>query len=199
MRLQDIVREYARNNRCGPNRELEWFRRQPTLRSAIRSASLAVNSEGKRFTHQRRLSKASLQAACNSLLRNESKIRRCKDFDELQTFLGRLLRRTQGIGELYIYDTAFRVGAKLGFLPIKVYLHAGTRLGASALGYDGRLPWIDVSGLPRELRRLRAYEIEDFLCIYKGDLGSAKTSTHIHKAINRRGCSPSSSSRHTQE
>ena len=83
MRLQDIVKEYVRNNRCRPNRELEWFRRQPTLRSAIRSAGLAVNSEGKRFMHQRRLSKASLLAACNSLLRNESRIKRCKDFDEL--------------------------------------------------------------------------------------------------------------------
>jgi hypothetical protein len=175
MRLQDIVKEYARNNRCRPNDELEWFRRQPTLRSAIRFAGLALNSEGKRFMHQRRLRKARLQAACNSLLRNRSKIRRCKNFDELQTLLRRLLRRTRGIGELYIYDTAFRVGAKLGFLPIKVYLHAGTRLGASALGYDGRLPSIDVSGLPTELRRLKAYEIEDLLCIYKDDLRSAKT------------------------
>jgi hypothetical protein len=185
MRLQDIAKEYARNNRSRPNDELEWFRRQPTLRSAIRSAGLAVNSEGRGFAHQRRLSKASLHAACHSLLRNESKIRRCNDFDELQTLLRRLLRLTQGIGELYIYDTAFRVGAKLGFLPNRVYLHAGTRLGASALGYDSRLPWIDVSGLPTGLRRLKPYEIEDLLCIYKDVLASAKTSTH--KAINRRG------------
>jgi hypothetical protein len=199
MRLIDIVNEYVRNNRCRPNRELEWFRRQPTLRSAIRFAGLAVNSEGKRFMHQRRLSKASLQAASNSLRRNESKIKRCKDFDELQTLLCRLLRRTRGIGELYIYDTAFRVGAKLGFLPKKVYLHAGTRLGASALAYDGRLPWIDVSRLPRELRRLKAYEIEDLLCIYKDDLRRAKTSTDMHKAVDRRGCSLSSPWRHTQE
>ena len=149
--------------------------------------------------HQRRLSKASLLAACNSLLRNESRIKRCKDFDELHTLLLRLLRRTQGIGELYIYDTAFRIGAKAGFLPTRLYFHAGTRLGASALGYDGRLPWIEVSGLPTELRRLKPYEIEDFLCICKDVLGREKTRADMHKAIDRRGCPLRSSSRHTQE
>lgn len=189
MNLHDIVKEYAWNSRCRPNDELNWFRRQPTLRSAIRFAGLAVNREGKRFMHQRRLSETSLHAAYNSLLRNESKIKRCKDFDELHSLLERrLLHRTKGIGELYIYDTAFRIGANLGILPTKVYLHRGTREGARALGYVGRLPWIEVSDLPYELRRRKPYEIEDFLCIKKNVLRNAKISTDTHKVVNRRGC-----------
>lgn len=175
-----------KNNRCRPNDELRWFRRQPTLRSAIQFAGLAEDRNRMRFSHQRRLSKASLRSARNSLLGSESKIAGCKSFDELHTLLGRLLRGSQGIGELYIYDTAFRIGAKLDLLPVKVYLHAGTRVGARALGYDGRLPWIEVSRLPRELWRLKPYEIEDVLCIYKDILGDAKRS--LCKPINRRGC-----------
>jgi hypothetical protein len=35
-----------------------------------------------------------------------------------------------------MYDTALRIGAKLKLFPTKVYLHAGTRLGARALGLD---------------------------------------------------------------
>lgn len=188
MKLHDIVKEYAWDSRCRPNDELNWFRQQPTLRKAIRNAGLAVDREGKKFPHQWRLSEASLQAACSSLLGEESEIKRCKDFDELHSLLERRLRQTKGIGELYIYDTAFRIGAKLGVLPTNVYLHRGTRDGAVALGYDGRLPWIEVSDLPKELRRHKPYEIEDFLCINKNILGNAKTGAERHRAVNRRGC-----------
>jgi hypothetical protein len=132
MNLQCIVRSYVRDCRPGAKDELNWFRGQRTLSSTIRFAALAIDSKGKRFSHQRRLSKTTLQGACCSLLRNESKIRLCKDFDELHTLLDSLLHRTKGVGELYIYDTALRIGAKLGFLPTKVYLHAGTRVGVRA-------------------------------------------------------------------
>lgn len=44
------------------------------------------------------------------------------------------LETIPGLGELYVYDTTLRIGAKLNLFPDKVYLHAGTRLGATALG-----------------------------------------------------------------
>ena len=75
-----------------------------------------------------------------------------------------------GLGELYVYDTALRIGAKLNLLPNKVYLHAGTRSGAEALGFDGKATVLNVSDLPRELQKLEPHEIEDVLCIFKADL-----------------------------
>ena len=100
MRLQDIVSEYVEeyigHNRCRPSYELKWFRGHPTLRAAIRFAGLALNSRGKKFEHQWRLSKASLRTACNSLLRNESNIRRCKKFHNLLSLLDKLLWDTEG-------------------------------------------------------------------------------------------------------
>jgi hypothetical protein len=72
-----------------------------------------------------------------------------------------------GLGELYFYDTALRIGAKLGVLPQAVYLHAGTRAGATTLGLivDGSV--LLKSELPELPQKLQPHEVEDVLCIYK--------------------------------
>ena len=136
-------------------------------------AALAINSRGKRYSHQRRLSRSVLERACTLLLANESKLTQCKDFDQLHSFLEALLAPIKGIGALYVYDTALRIGAKLGLLPSKVYLHAGTRVGARALGLDSKAKAIEILQLPEELQQLAPYEIEDALCIFKDRLGAA--------------------------
>jgi hypothetical protein len=56
-----------------------------------------------------------------------------KTFDDFFTLLEQLLAPIKGLGELYVYDTALRIGAKIGLLPRRVYLHAGTRVGARHL------------------------------------------------------------------
>ena len=66
-----------------------------------------------------------------------------------------------------VYDTALRIGAKLGVEPKTVYLHRGTRSGAKALGIETNRPFIEVHEFPRQLRSLRPRELEDCLCIYK--------------------------------
>jgi ABC-type arginine/histidine transport system permease subunit len=73
-----------------------------------------------------------------------------------------------------VYDTALRLGANLRLLPREVYLHAGTRRGARALGLDYRSESVSMRLLPAALRRLRPYEVEDVLCIYKDWLATAK-------------------------
>jgi hypothetical protein len=75
--------------------------------------------------------------------------------------------RIPDLGELYYYDTALHIGAKLGLMPVKVYLHAGTKDGARRLKLSCRNKTIDFDQLPIELRCLAPYEIEDFLCIFK--------------------------------
>ena len=71
------------------------------------------------------------------------------------------------MSEPKVYDTAFRIGAKLNKLPTKVYLHTGTREGAKALGFDGKVKSIGVYELQPEFQKLEPYEIEDILCIFK--------------------------------
>ena len=75
-----------------------------------------------------------------------------------------------GMGELTIYDTALRIGAKLGLEPHLVFLHAGTRIGARRLGIDLSRPYVALADLPATLRILKPREIEDVLCIYKEHL-----------------------------
>ena len=64
--------------------------------------------------------------------------------------------------------SASRIGAKLNLFPEKVYLHAGTRLGARSLGLPN-VPRLSVSEFPKEFRALKPHEIEDALCIFKDE------------------------------
>jgi hypothetical protein len=98
------------------------------------------------------------------------KISQCGSFDELHGIVCVITDKVKGLGELYAYDTAYLIGLRLGLRPKRVYLHAGTREGAKALGFTGSLPYLKPSQLPTELRVLKAAEMEDFLCIYEGAL-----------------------------
>lgn len=74
------------------------------------------------------------------------------------------------VGELYVYDAALRLGAHLGLAPTFVYLHAGTRLGARALGLGQGRAYLEMHELPLPLQALSPDEVESFLCIYKAFL-----------------------------
>jgi hypothetical protein len=65
---------------------------------------------------------------------------------------------------------ALRIGARFGLEPKRVYVHAGTRDGARALGLDADRRTIEMAELPAPIRRLTAREAEDLLCIYKSRL-----------------------------
>ena len=58
--------------------------------------------------------------------------------------------------------------------PEVVYLHAGTKMGARALGLDTRQGILEPEELPTPFRSLEPCECEDFLCIYKDELAELK-------------------------
>jgi hypothetical protein len=140
------------------------------LRKAVKLAALCVRSDGKRHSHQRRLQARVLNDAASVLQRALQEIRRRKDFDALMVLIREKLKHLHPLGELTVYDIAHRIGTWLGRRPEKVYLHRGTRRGAMALGFGGKLTCIEMSSLPREFRQLRPDEIEDCLCIYEREL-----------------------------
>ena len=92
---------------------------------------------GKRHYHQRRIPGAALEKSRERLLAELTALRGAKTFDELFKLVNTLIRPIPGIGELAVYDTALRIGACFKLEPEKVYVHAGTREGARALGFDG--------------------------------------------------------------
>ncbi len=131
-KLEDIVNEYKIDHQKNSESELQWFSNQKTLSNAVSQAALALKENGKKCDHQRRIKKPALEDSEKKLIKEIKKIEQLKNknFDGLHNEVGELIGGIKGIGELTIYDTALRIGAKLKLEPKKVYLHAGTRVGA---------------------------------------------------------------------
>ncbi len=137
--------------------------------SAIRRSGLAVRPgpDGKRYDHQRRLKASVLEEASRRLHRAKHLLQCAKTFDGLHDVVDEKIGPLRGIGPLMVYDTALRIGTKLGHKPRQVYLHSGTRQGARMLGLCWRMPSLPVECFPPELQELEPREIEDCLCIFK--------------------------------
>lgn len=170
--IRAIVRDYMRRHRPRAARELGFFGQMPNLGEAITEAGLARRPDGKRWDHQRRIPAPVLERATRQLRR--AALGNACSFADLIARVDRAVRCIRGVGELYIYDTALRIGAHVRLLPTEVYLHAGARVGARALGIDYRAAQVPPGQLPPGLGRLEAYEVEDVLCIYKDWLATAK-------------------------
>ena len=166
--LDQIVQRHISEHRPRAARELRYYKLQRSLEKAIEVAVLARMPSGKRHPHQRRIPGRVLEVAKEQLF--SADLERCDSFAKLFATVEEAIRPIHGIGELAVYDTAQRIGAYLGLMPERVYLHAGTREGAKALGVDVRRKTVAVDELPEPLRALEAYEIEDCLCIYKAEL-----------------------------
>jgi hypothetical protein len=160
-----IVRAYIAQRRRAVQDELNGFKAEECLDAAIERAGMARRRDGKRYSHQRRLKKTVLREATRHLRR--AGLDRSGDFDDLHRRVAVAIGDIVGIGDLTVYDTSLRIGAKLGVLPKVVYLHSGTREGARALGLNWRVAHVTVEDCPREFRLLSAHEIEDCLCVFK--------------------------------
>lgn len=90
-----IVRAYIGRIRPRAQAEFDWF-----ARSAIRNAALAVNSRGKRYSHQRRLTRAALEDAYAALSERAKQIGEARDFDQLSNIVGAAVDDIPGLGEL---------------------------------------------------------------------------------------------------
>jgi hypothetical protein len=143
---------------------------QPSLALAISLAGQARDWRGKRLPHSNRLRPKQLQRAEAALLAAQPSIAHCRSFDELLSIVSSCLKPIWTNPELFSYDTALRIGAKMGLTPEKVYLHRGTRIGARALGLDARVDFLIIDQLPSVLQVLEPREVEDFLCIFKDKL-----------------------------
>jgi hypothetical protein len=176
-----VVDLYIAECRRGAQAELLVYRRMHSLKFAVTEAALCRLPNGKRHPHQRRIPGSSLDQARDRLIRTN--LRGCASFEELHERVRRTIHDIRMIGPLAIYDIAHRIGAYLGMEPEHVYLHCGVVEGAKALGLpikDGKLT---TSQLPAAFKKLKPYEIEDCLCIYKRELANGASK-------NRNSCKP---------
>ena len=170
--MRVIIADYKAKHRENAENEVSYFKTQRSLEDAVSLAALAKKPCGKRFSHQRRIPGSVLCEVEKKLLSAIPTIRQAKTFDELHRIIETEIRVIKGVGELMVYDTALRIGAKLRLEPKEVFLHCGTRDGARKLGLNVRRRSVPLAELPAPLWRLPAKEIEDVLCIYKDILGN---------------------------
>lgn len=164
----EIVRDYEKRYRQHAADDLQFYMTRRTLADAVEFAGQAKTGDGKRQPHQRRIPGSVLSAARAEL--RQCDFSRCSSFHELLQIVDEAIGSLRGIGELTVYDTARRIGAYLRLEPSKVYLHAGTRIGAREMGLGQGTKELEVGQLPVAFRRLTPGEIEDCLCIYKDEL-----------------------------
>ena len=183
MTLPDIVADYIRCCRESAEHEQRWFIIQRTFEEAVSRAALAVGPSGKRLSHQRRIPQSVLAESRRRLVASLPALSKAQSFEALHETVAAIIGPIPGIGELTIYDTALRISAKLQLEPTVVFLHAGTRAGALRLGLSVSRKFIPVAEFPRAFQKLKPREIEDVLCIYKGELG-----TDANLSPSGRGC-----------
>jgi hypothetical protein len=171
MTLDDIVSDYIREYRDDARKEMRFFEIQRSLSEAIRKAALCELQSGKRHPHQRRVPRALLEQAEAKLQAAGRRLGKADDFSALYQAVKDEIGNIKGIGALTVYDIAHRIGAYFGKAPERVYLHAGTRIGARVFGIRGES--CDPGQLPTSFSRLAPSEIEDCLCIYKDELRGA--------------------------
>lgn len=170
MKWETIIRSYKLKNRPNKQKELKWFRQQSSLETTIDLATKANDEDGKHYSHQRRIPRTAILEANKLLLEKHNALQECKSFHELWLLIRETLNSVRGIRELYIYDTAHRIGAFLNLFPDRVYLHRGTLVGAKAFGFvTKKQEWLNFEELPKSFSELSAHEIEDMLCIYKNE------------------------------
>jgi hypothetical protein len=170
--LSAVVRDYIRRHRPRAKAELASFRDEPTLEAAIRRAALTKLAGGRRDPHHTRRSQELLERAEARLIERLPELETKKSFGRLYEVVDAAIT-FDWLDELYVYDTALRIGARRDLLPEVVYLHAGTRKGAAKLldvkGRKTLFPF-ELSEVAPALSALEPYEIEDALCIYKDRL-----------------------------
>ena len=167
--LEEIVQHYIDTRRERSEKRLERFAKMD-LAEAIRNAALAIDEEGKRDKHQRRIPLDKLKHLRQELLRKRKDLEACKTFAEMMAIsekIGSTIWKKPG---LTIYDATQRIGGHLQIFPDLVYLHTGTMKGAKALGFKGSIRSLRADQLPKAFRKLKPYEIEDCLCIYAKQL-----------------------------
>jgi hypothetical protein len=162
-----IVRDYVARYRPVFQAELAHFSKTQPLQAAIMQAASAQGADGKRLSHQRRLLKGVIPQASMRLFRVASTLASAPDFASLHDVIETHLMGVRGVGNVYVYDTALRLGAFLGKSPTKVYLHAGSREGAKQI-LGPRAPMrASVSIFPPPFRNLHPHELENLLCLYR--------------------------------
>ena len=189
LELSRLAREFKRERKQVWDRERRYYVEVRSLSEAI-DAALGLRSNDLIPDHQRRVARAALTLARRHLLQRRKSLAAVRNFRELHDLIELVSEHVPRFGKLAVYDVAWRLGIYLGKEPDLVYLHAGTKEGASALGVGGERA--ELNEFPRSLQIMSPSQLEDFLCICKNALRGEIPYTTARREI-KFSCSKSGS------
>ena len=164
LNLNKLINEYIKSKRKQLEKYLALYKDDKSFTSAILSKCPIC---GNKCSHQWHVKENVLEDFHEKLESKIESIKKSKDFEELYNIINSY--KIKWIGPLTVYDISLRISAKLEKLPKKmVYLHTGAKIK----GYN--IDIIEKDCFLKPLQKLEAYEIEDFLCIYKKALGNIR-------------------------
>jgi hypothetical protein len=170
-KLERIISRYKMYGQREPDQHLAFCVGQESLKDAIQVAAKAVDGNNKTHFHQRRVGRSELNNWAEKLGTFEEIFEKSTTFDEVFATVDKA--NTENIGELTVFDTAFRIGNFLKLFPEKIYLHSGTRKGAEQLlgDLEGKKSLLlEDFPAPFQEAAITPTDIEEILYIYRDEI-----------------------------
>ncbi|MBS1597315.1 MAG: hypothetical protein JST75_03760 [Bacteroidetes bacterium] len=175
MSLSEDIGHYKNTSLVNLNRIRKYYE-SLAPDEAIKKAAQGMDPDGELNSHQHRLGYHLCDLSSKIILSKEYKIRihKAKTFMDIFAVTEEIRLATYKLGDLWSYDTALRIAFNKhnneNMLPDTVFVQCGVREGVKKI-FNGRIPKgrsLPVDMFPRELRQLKPYQIENFLCTWAG-------------------------------
>jgi hypothetical protein len=155
-----------------------YDRRNTTFDEALAMAARAripvgPNNVFRKEPHQIRIAPEDLAAGYRVLKSRPASTWSNPRFAKLLAETTRVANETPGLGDLWAFDTAFRLGIFFRCKPTDLHLHAGCRTGAERLLGRRLGQTVPLSSFGLLADRLGAPHLESFLCTLKDYLHPA--------------------------
>lgn len=170
--LEKIIEHYKIQHQLNLESELADFSQSNDFGDVIYRVAYCQDKDGKKYFHQYRIIKQACEDSHHILKRLS--FNNIKDFESLYVYLKDNLLPVYGVGKLYIYDAALRLGACFDVEPTKIYLHAGALKGAKKLNLTISKDSLNIKDLPLHLQTINPKFVEAILCIYKDSFQNGK-------------------------
>jgi len=152
------------------NERWDYLKSYKTIEDLLYTVSHGINEKGGIEYHQRRIKKTVMDIFYKKLIENKNNINSVKSFGELYNIIESIGNTVSGVGDTFIFDSAFRIAYYLNIYPDKIYLHAGTRIGVEGLlNKKINTDFILKNDLPEPYKscQLNCTQLEDLFCAFK--------------------------------
>ncbi len=167
MSLKSDVQNYKRCFAPSLEAMRDYYQRKEiVLNDAIYEGAQGIMPNGKMNSHQNRVGYKKCRLGAAELKAKTAALKRAKSFEEIFAITEEVRKAIHGLGHLWSYDTALRIGFHKRVYPTEVYVQSGVVDGVKKLNKHLKGRSLAMSAFPPELQKLTPYEVENFLCVW---------------------------------